>query len=179
MAWTSYGRADVSEWMSPRATFDIHLRPFSRGWRIPINIMIDLAHLRHSHSAVTVSEYLQLHGIPESVESTNGHFDKTEYLNTTAIPPPTLYIIPNNKYDNGPYGDSIRVDKLLPPVGESFKPTKVTDTLLHHLKSTQRHIAKLNDVGRVLEQAGMKTWNSDEELERILEEEGWAILYSF
>ncbi len=143
--------------------------------------MMDLAHLRHSHAVVTVSEYLRLHGIPESVELTSGHFGKTEYLNTTATPPPTLYIIPNNKYDNGPYGDLIRVDKLPPPVGRFSNTTKVTDMLLHHLKSTQRHghVANLNDVERVLGQAGMKTWNSDEELERMLEEEGWVILYSF
>ncbi len=39
MVWTSYGWADVSEWMLPSVTFDIHLCPFSRGWCCKCNIM--------------------------------------------------------------------------------------------------------------------------------------------
>ena len=144
--------------------------------------MMDLVHLRRSHAVVTVSEYLRLQGIAESVELTNGSFGKTEYLNTPTTPPPSLYVIPNHKYDEGPYGSRIRVDKLSPLSGESFNTTKVTDRLLGHLKHgyhKERHVADMDEVKRVLEGAGMKTWNSDEELERMLEGEGWVILYSF
>ena len=144
--------------------------------------MMDLVHLRRSHAVVTVSEYLRLQGIAESVELTNGHFGRTEYLNTPTTPPPSLYIIPNHKYDEGAQGGLIRVDKLPPVSGESFKTTKVTDTLLDHLKhgyNEERHVADMNDVERVLEGAKMKTWNSGKELEQILESEGWVILYSF
>ena len=144
--------------------------------------MIDLVHLRRSHAVVTVSEYLRLQGIAESVELTNGHFGRTEYLNTSTTPPPSLYVIPNNQYDEGGHGDLIRVDKLPPLSRESFNTTKVTDRILDHLKhgyNRVRHVVDLNDVERVLEGAGMKTWNSGEELEQILESEGWIVLYSF
>src|ERR1700733_9035247 len=95
----------------------------SRRWKVPIQAMLDLDTLRRRVPVVTVAQYLQLHGIPETVEVSGGHWDFETYHShsNSSITSPSLAVIPNYDYDGNL--SIARVDRLperqikLPQVG--------------------------------------------------------------
>ncbi|KAG8712048.1 hypothetical protein FRC08_015090 [Ceratobasidium sp. 394] len=69
------------------------------GWRVPVGVMLDLNHLRKTHSVVTVAEYLQLNGMSPSTEWSNGAWHRENYQNGGKL---SIHVIPNNEYDPAP-----------------------------------------------------------------------------
>ncbi|KAF8328121.1 uncharacterized protein EI90DRAFT_2926732 [Cantharellus anzutake] len=142
------------------------------GWRIPIDIMLDLDHLRKDYSVITVSEYLKLHNMDPDKEWSNGAWQREAYHDT--FPKPSLAVIPNNEYD--PSG-VIRVDKLQ-PAPEQAETTIITTSLMNVLDKNSFSM-RLDDAEKALVKNGLKSWTSEKELEELLEKEGWAILHTF
>jgi hypothetical protein len=88
------------------------------GWRIPISMMLNITQLRRFQPVITTAEYLQYSGLPVTVETTNGYWDRSAYhqsrdpLGIHSDPTegkPTLFVIENSWYD--PAGVT-RVDTL-------------------------------------------------------------------
>lgn len=80
------------------------------GFELPIEVMLDIPHLRQNHNVMTMTEYLRLQGLNTTRERPNGSWDRTYYHE--GIDRPSLFVIPNNIYD--PEAIS-RVDVLPPP----------------------------------------------------------------
>jgi hypothetical protein len=74
------------------------------GWRIPIEIMIDLEHLRKTHSVLLVREYLAMHGLNQTLESVTGKWEPELYHSgmKTSIPHKdrlSIFSVPSEDYD--------------------------------------------------------------------------------
>jgi len=61
--------------------------------------MMDFDALRKYVPVVTVMEYLQLHGLPETLEVGNGHWNLQAYHSNSSATSPSLAVIPNYDYD--------------------------------------------------------------------------------
>ncbi|KAI0316207.1 hypothetical protein OF83DRAFT_283845 [Amylostereum chailletii] len=101
------------------------------GWRLPLGLMLNVTRMRALHPVILVSDYLRLHGLPESAEASTAQWQRETYhANATArvfgassdieafISPatatePSLFVIENNWYD--PHGVA-RVDALPDPM---------------------------------------------------------------
>ncbi|KAF8329077.1 uncharacterized protein EI90DRAFT_2924656 [Cantharellus anzutake] len=150
------------------------------GWRMPVGVMVDLTHLRRLHPVITTSEFLQLHGLNNSLEQTDGTFRETAYLGASIAPPFTISIIPNGEFDHGPHGEVVRVDRLAPlPPGVPTNTTRITAVLLQRLEHDAWHTLDFEEVKRILKEAGLRVWEGEDELEHLLEAEGWVLLYTF
>ena len=81
-------------------------------WKIPITTMLNLTHIRITHSVVLMSEYLQLHGMPIEQEWSNGAWLRETYHeqpNIFSHLKPSLNVIENHWMDPA---DILRVDFL-------------------------------------------------------------------
>lgn len=134
--------------------------------------MLDLDHLRKDYSVITVGEYLKLHNIDPSLEWSNGAWHREAYHN--ASPKPSYAAIPNHEYD--PFG-VIRVDRV-PPSPKELENTIMTPVLMKKL-DPKTFIMKLDDAKQTLEMNGLNNWESEKELEEMVEKEGWVILHTF
>lgn len=84
-------------------------------WKIPINTMFNITHLRRTHPVITVNEYLRLHNFSADTEWSNGAWLRSTYhqhANVFESDPqkkPSLHVIENWWFD--PEGVN-RVDEL-------------------------------------------------------------------
>ncbi|KAG9099445.1 hypothetical protein FS749_001252 [Ceratobasidium sp. UAMH 11750] len=140
------------------------------GFKVPIGIMLDLTHLRKTHSIVTVEEYLLLHNLSTSLEWSTGHWHPVNYHK--AEPPVSLYVISNGDYDPKPM---VRVDRL-PPGGAKGNETSELSQLLLERLGKERAAMPMADAKEVLSRR-MNLTGVD--IEPILEENGWAVLHTF
>jgi len=168
-------------------------------WRIPISLMFNITHLRETHSVVTVSDYLRLHNIPDSVETGPGHWDTEAYhhIPSTGNHEPSLRIIPNDWYDPG---EIVRVDRIPADMRErgGWSPeggdnshgrvgtwNTAVDTPLYHalmnaLPSSGWPVLSWKDVRRIVQDDEHITSEStDEEIRHVLTENGFEAVYSY
>jgi hypothetical protein len=131
--------------------------------------MLDLNHLRKTHSVITAAEYLELNGMSPSIEWSNGAWHRENYQNGGKI---SLHEIPNNEFDPAPI---VRVDKLPshPPGREDSELSKRLFTKL----GDRRTAMDLSDAASALK--GHAEFSGDEQLEAILRENGWEVLHTF
>ncbi|PVG00773.1 hypothetical protein CPB86DRAFT_754331 [Serendipita vermifera] len=85
-------------------------------WRLPIDIMLDIPHLRKFHPVILVSEYLKLQGLSVQKEWANGAWHVDEYHRGATRP--SLFIIRNSDYDAFPM---VRVDTYESPPPDRVK----------------------------------------------------------
>ncbi|KAK0225511.1 hypothetical protein IW262DRAFT_1266724 [Armillaria fumosa] len=145
------------------------------GWVLPINLMINITHLRESHPVITVSDYLRLHGINPTAEASNGQWQRDRYhasdvKNVFTGKTPELYVIQNEWYDQ----EIIRVDKI----PEEIKARKQKDEA-HGVHMTFEGDLPENvalDWDRT--QEILNIWD-DRELEKVMVERGWEVLHTF
>ncbi|KDQ16760.1 hypothetical protein BOTBODRAFT_106823 [Botryobasidium botryosum FD-172 SS1] len=140
------------------------------GWRIPMEIMLDIPHLRKTHSVILVSEYLKLHDLDPEIEWSNGAWNRDRYSEGT--PKRTVRVIPNDAYDPSTI---LRVDELknLPAAGH--RDGLVYTTLMNAMGTDQNVLEW--EVARAL----LLAWDvdTDEKLESLLNEHGWVVLHTF
>jgi hypothetical protein len=131
--------------------------------------MLDLNHLRKTHSVVTVGEYLELNGMSPSVEWSNGAWHRENYQNGGKL---SIHIIPNNEYDPWPI---IRVDNL-PKHPAGRENTPISKRLYDKLgeKRTTMDLAEAEGALK-----GHAEFAGDDQLEAILRENGWEVLHTF
>ncbi|KAK0505188.1 hypothetical protein EDD18DRAFT_1060580 [Armillaria luteobubalina] len=145
------------------------------GWVLPINLMINITHLRESHPVITVSDYLRLHGTDPTAEASNGQWQRDRYhasdvKNVFTGKTPELYVIQNEWYDQ----EIIRVDRI----PEEIKTRKRKDEA-HRVHTTFEGDLPENialDWDRT--QEILNIWD-DRELEKVMVENGWEVLHTF
>lgn len=150
------------------------------GWRIPMEDMLDIPHLRKTHNVLLMSEYLQLVGIDPQREWSNGAWHRTDYLGGPEHEKLTIHVIPNNEYDPA---DVFRVDSRAALLEKGLKPG--TDTGKVALKLFAALASKSS--GNVLEWGEVKMAvadfvkdiKDDKETEALLEANGWAVLHTY
>lgn len=131
--------------------------------------MIDLNHLRKTHSVITVAEYLELNGMSPSTEWSNGAWHREMYQDNGRI---TLHEIPNNEYDPSPL---VRVDKL--PSHPAGREGSLLSRVLFDKLGDRRVAMDLSEAGDALR--GRTEFSGDEQLEAVLRENGWEVLYTY
>ncbi|KAH7913488.1 hypothetical protein BJ138DRAFT_1111447 [Hygrophoropsis aurantiaca] len=168
-------------------------------WKIPITLMFNLTHLRHTHSVMLISEYLRLQGLSPQDESSDGQWSSSKYHTKGALGNmyPSLYEIENNKFD--PTGTN-RVDLLTAGMksrGQWCPPGRHEDDCEHEgwkdsMKSplclsleavlpASKRILDWDAVRKVLQENGDHAWDisTDEGMEEVLQENGWEVLYTY
>ncbi|KZO96223.1 hypothetical protein CALVIDRAFT_545606 [Calocera viscosa TUFC12733] len=146
------------------------------GWRIPIEFMLDLPHLRTAQPVVLVSEYLTLHGLDPASEWNSGMWGRWAYQKDN-----TFYMLPNQQYDPQ---DILRVDRLLPEAQQYIdtwtERGQLAQARLQLKKGTnQLGIMEWEDVKNDLRGIGEINVDDDEGLEQVLREAGLSVLYTF
>ena len=74
------------------------------GWRIPIEVMFDIEHLRKTRPVLLVREYLAMHGLDPSLESATGKWEPELYHSGTTrslggTNELSIFSVPNEDYD--------------------------------------------------------------------------------
>jgi hypothetical protein len=170
-------------------------------WRLPISVMLNMTLLRNAQPVITVSEYLRLHNIPEDTELSDGHWERQKYHTnpfifdkTNSIP--SLHVIENQWFDPPNIN---RVDVLPEDMrkrggwsaeggdlskdevgswGETLK-TALNSALEGAFPGRPR-VLGWERAREVLEQQGHASdVRTDEGMERILNENGWEVLYTY
>lgn len=146
-------------------------------WKIPLEIMIDIPHLRSRHPVLLTSEYLLLQGLDPEQEKSNGSWDR--FIYHSGKQRPTLYVIPNWVYEPD---DQVRVDswsgtgEVMPPrsaVGKHYD-----DLLLARVNSdSRRQMLDWTDAQVVVYQTGVA--KTEEEVLEALEEAGWSVVHTW
>jgi len=155
-----------------------------QAWRLPISIMIDIPRLRsRATSVVTVAEYLVLNGLPTTYEKPNGHWDLDKYHeapHSPGSPPsakgPSHYIFSNDVYE--PSG-VVRVD-YAPP--KEVHAQDVEDKPIYQAVNDllgEKKAVDLEEVTSELKAKNLASWNNDIELEILLHDNGWTMVYTF
>ncbi len=146
------------------------------GWKIPIELMINITHLRHAHPVITTADYLRLHGQDPSSEASNGHWTRDLYHTRPNLITghfPSLKVIPNSVYDPE---DIVRVDRILDDDAAernfSVADPQVLQTLYAALPAGK------SILGWQRAQSALGIWG-DLELDRVVTENGWRILYTY
>ncbi|TFY57376.1 hypothetical protein EVG20_g8576 [Dentipellis fragilis] len=174
------------------------------GWRIPMSLMLNMTLLRQAHPSILVSDYLRLHGLPLETEFSNGAWQRESYhknptvFETNGSKTPSLFVIENKWYD--PTG-SIRVDSIpdnmklrghwshasmSDETGPTGRWAEQTETPAFKLLMTALPENKFvldweAARGALTAGDGDETWDveSDEDLEKVLLDNGWEVLYTF
>lgn len=170
-------------------------------WRLPISVMLNMTLLRNVQPVITVSEYLRLHNMSETMEESNGHWERHKYhlnpyifsnMNST----PSLHVIENQWYD--PLNIN-RVDVIPEDMkrrggwsaegGDSLKdeigmwketPKTALSSALEAAFPDRPRILDWDRARQVLEQNGyVREAQTDEGIERILNENDWEVLYTY
>lgn len=146
-------------------------------WVLPINLMINITHLRQLHQVITVSDYLRLHGHDSDSEAPDGQWQRVSYHLTENVLTgkiPELYIIENEWFD--PPG-TVRVDEMISRTDEEAYVSDVEEGGIYRtLKDALSGDQVLMDWNKAQELLGI---SSDEDLERVIVDNGWEVVHTF
>ncbi|KAG8895708.1 hypothetical protein FRC01_012239 [Tulasnella sp. 417] len=151
------------------------------GWRIPMDTMLDLPHLRKTWPVILVREYLEMHGMDPNKEWSNGAWHRTDYLVELADGSKfSLYNVKNNVYDPE---NVVRVDSREPFIQRGIKEDADTGSVGLKLYSamTSKNSKNVIDLDDARNAVGdlMKNQRDDNELQKLLEENGWVVLHTY
>ncbi|KAH7913487.1 hypothetical protein BJ138DRAFT_1111446 [Hygrophoropsis aurantiaca] len=168
------------------------------GWRIPITLMFNITHLRQTHSVMLISDYLRMHDLPVDLESTDGHWDLSNYFlkSSGGAAPLSLFAITNDIYESD---DVNRVDVISEGMktrrqrcvdgsyeqgcGEgddswsTVMKTPVYTALEAALPSDKSYL-DWDVAQRVLHESELDV-STDEAIEKELNDNGWEVLYTY
>ena len=149
-------------------------------WRIPIEVMIDIPHLRQRHNVIIMSEYLILQGLDITRETSHGQWDRDYYH--SGIDHPTLFVLQNNTYEPK---EMARVDSWDPAAYQRRITTSVSREMA--VKCDEKLIAKSAE-----KEKAVLSWEdaseaikyvmgqaNETEVELALEAADWIILHTF
>lgn len=143
--------------------------------------MVDLNAMRKHAPVITVAQYLKLHGLPTSLETSNGQWDSVAYHNTTGITTPSLAIIPQEDFDQFPVG-TVRVDRLSPKnsmarLEQGSTEWEVYNGLLQHL--INHKTMSLDVAANYIKQKLDEKWKDESELIKMLEKYGFGVVHTY
>ncbi|KAG9043074.1 hypothetical protein FS837_010058 [Tulasnella sp. UAMH 9824] len=155
-------------------------------YRIPIEIMLDIPHLRKvGHPVVLTSQFLRLSGINDpDLETTasDGHFEREKYLGARKDGSKmTLFEVKLDDYDPKRV---VRVDRSK-ALTEKFGRFAHGDVGIASMKLWEKVVAKEDHTMIKWEDARdavkehMRDPLDDEELERVLGEMGWIVVHTW
>ena len=170
-------------------------------WRIPMSIMLNMTLLRSTQPVITVAEYLRLHGLSEHLEESNGHWGRQKYHLKPYIfddsgRTPSLHVIENawyhprhiNRIDvmtddmkkrgewNDKGGDPLQGEKGSWP---DIPKTSLDEALQAALPDWPK-LLDWDKASKILHDKGyIGETHGDEVMERILNENGWEVLYTY
>jgi hypothetical protein len=149
-------------------------------WRIPIEVMIDIPHLRQKHNVITLSEYFILQGLDIRRETSNGHWDRDYYHN--GIDHPTLFVLENHAYDPK---EIARVDSWDPTAYQIRNITSVSkemavkcdEQLIARSAQKDKAVLSWQDASQAINHAIGQA--NETQVELALEAAGWVVLQTF
>jgi hypothetical protein len=170
-------------------------------WKLPISTMMNLTHARLKQPVITISEYMRLHNIPEDVEWSNGHWDRTRYHENPVYwdhtgRKPTLHVIENWWYDPWAINridfipDDLRLRGGWTPTGGdsskdqvgSWRDEPKTDVYaaLEAALPERPKVLSWDRALQVLQDRGL-SWevHTSGGMESVLHENGWEVLYTY
>ena len=171
-------RADVNEVITTSETSPSNLTFRSRGFKIPINVMLDLNALQKHVPVITVEEYLLLHDRNTSLEVGNGAWSTELYQEPDA----DIFRIENDWFEPS---HATRVDRLpvfpdpiMPPANTSAR--RIYDHLANScvegaLTSTQAIFAFLSLSVEMPE----LSIPDDEDVVEVMESYGFGLLHTY
>ncbi|KZV87092.1 hypothetical protein EXIGLDRAFT_724109 [Exidia glandulosa HHB12029] len=135
------------------------------GFRIPMDVMLNITLMRQKYNVLTFLDYLDLHSLPRNIEWGSGAWDRNGY-HAGGIP---LFVIPNEKYDPS---DIVRVDTY-PETGKQINVVR-TD-YAERLRSAlgDKIILDWDPAKAAL---GI---SDDKQMSHALKEAGWVELHTF
>jgi hypothetical protein len=143
-------------------------------WRIPIEIMIDIPHLRSIHPIIFVSEYLRLRDIKPNQERADGRWGDADYhQNGHYTSNYTLYA---SDYDPE---EIIRVDNydLGPWISTSTVGLRANEILRRRLTELNTPQMALSDAQEVI--SAIKDVSDQDTLISVLQDAGWVVLHTW
>ncbi|KAG8916726.1 hypothetical protein FRC02_003623 [Tulasnella sp. 418] len=141
------------------------------GWKISLEIMLDIPHLRKYHKVILLKDWLKIHGLDPAIEiGRNGDGWPKFYSKTD--PPTPMHMIPNNEYD--PKG-IVRVNDMS---NLNHVSTDISSTIHLTLKNTlgDRLVLDWEEAKKAL---NISVDVADEGFENMLAQHGWATTYTF
>ncbi|KIO28545.1 hypothetical protein M407DRAFT_242976, partial [Tulasnella calospora MUT 4182] len=152
------------------------------GWRIPMDTMLDIPHLRKTWPVILVREYLELHSMDPNKEWSNGAWHRTDYL---AEKPDgsgkyTLFNVKNNAYDPE---NVVRVDRLEPLLQKGIKEDADTSSIglkLYSMMTSKnsKNVIDFEDARSAIGDS-MKDQHDDNELQQLVEANGWVVVHTY
>lgn len=146
-------------------------------WILPINLMINITHLRQSQPVITVSDYLRLHDHDSDSEAPDGQWQRVSYHMTENVLTgkiPELYVIENEWFD--PSG-TVRVDEMIPRTDEEAYASDIEEGEIYRILKDalldDQVVMDWNDAQELL------SISSDEDMERVIVDNGWEVVHTF
>lgn len=170
-------------------------------WRLPISAMLNMTLLRKTQPVITVSEFLRLHDLPESVEASDGHWDRLRYHvnpyifeNTSRTP--SLHVIENGWYDPREVNrvdmipeDMKRRGRWSADGGDVSKgevggwrdmPKTSLYSALEATLPDRPKVLQWDRARQVLRERGYtQETETDAGMQRVLNENGWEVVYTY
>ena len=168
-------------------------------WRVPISVMLNMTLLRSTQPVITVSEYLRLHNMSEDTEESNGHWGQQKYhlhpyIFSNSSRTPSLHVIENQWYDSGVNRVDVIPDDMKerggwnaeggdPKKGQTGMwpdtPNTPISTALQSALFDRAKVLEWDRARQVLREQGYTWHQTDEKLVRVLNENGWELLYTY
>lgn len=140
--------------------------------------MIDLDTFRKRVPVITVAQYLEMHGLPATLEVQSGYWDLHAYHSPPLTTPPSLAIIPQYDYDRNL--SIVRMDRLPewrvePPQKESPE-WEVYQGLLGLLN--KQNTLSIEAARQFLKEASLD-WQSESEMAEVVSKYGFTVVYTY
>ena len=146
-------------------------------WRIPLEMMIDVPHLRKIHKFMMLSEYFHLQGLNATHETTNGQWNR-DYYNSGSHAP-SLFIIPNHIYDPENIARVDTLDFPNAPSGHNLtgQAIEYDKRLSQKAEGKKTGIISWKDARDAVSSVGVL--QDDAGLEAALRSANWLTMYTF
>lgn len=145
-------------------------------WQIPIDLMLNITHIRQTHSVITAVDYLRLHGLRGSAEALDGRWSLDAYHSrphTLTNQYPSLRKIQHVEYEPK---HVVRVDYVSPELHQKATVIPQDQALADALTAAIPHDRAYLTWMEAQSVTGL--W-SDAGIEEALEQNGWTVLWTY
>ncbi|KIY73500.1 hypothetical protein CYLTODRAFT_386603 [Cylindrobasidium torrendii FP15055 ss-10] len=145
-------------------------------WQIPIDLMLNITHIRQKHHVITAVDYLRLHGLNGSTEALDGRWSLDAYHTQPHVftnQYPSLRKIQHVEYEPK---HVVRVDYVPPALLQKARvppqDKALADALTAALPDDRAYLTWMEA------QSVTGLW-SDAGIEEALDQNGWAVLWTY
>jgi hypothetical protein len=143
-------------------------------WRIPIEIMIDIPHLRSIHPIIFVSEYLRLRGVKTNQERADGQWGDTDYHQNGHYT--SNYTLHSSDYDPE---EIVRVDNYEPGpwISTSTVGLRANEILRQRLMTLNTPQMALSEARTLI--SAIRNVSDPDTLLSVIQDAGWVVLHTW